>query len=400
MHEALTRLWPRLRQWLADSRDFRLWQEQLRADLRRWQSQHGEPSRLLSGTDLAEAERRMTEHPQDVSADERRYIRLSRRHARRGTRARQAAVGALAVLTAVAVVLALTTFQSLRRTEQQLRTQAAGLLAQAAEDRPPGDAPTALQLALAGWKTKRTDHTRQALLDQYVRAQYLVGSYPSLWEGRYLGMDATPDGRTLVVRSKTPGARLTITVITGALDGRPRARQLSGVPEGDLLTAVSPDGRSFAAISAPGSGVRLWRLSDPRHPIVLDHVDRAFPEEAGGHLDFSSDGERLLLTANDNSRQCSDTPEKCVPAFAEAWRVRSGAPIRTAEGLLPDEGLFQAAFTSDPDTVAIVRRVTVERACTSCVPSSGTSRPAGRPTGSPRRTTATGWNSGRVVNVC
>ncbi|MFE2039094.1 hypothetical protein ACFXBB_38935 [Streptomyces scopuliridis] len=38
-HEALARLWPRLRQWLVDSRDFRFWQEQLRADLHRWQAQ-------------------------------------------------------------------------------------------------------------------------------------------------------------------------------------------------------------------------------------------------------------------------------------------------------------------------------------------------------------------------
>ncbi|MCX4851395.1 trypsin-like peptidase domain-containing protein [Streptomyces sp. NBC_00893] len=361
VHEALTRLWPRLRQWLADSRDFRLWQEQLRADLRRWQEQHREPARLLTGTDLAEADRRLTEHPRDISADERRYIQLSRRHSRRGTRVRQAAVGALAVLTVLAVVLALTTFQSLRRTEQQLRTQAAGILAQAAEDRPLSDPTTALQLTLAGWKTKQTDKTRQALLSQYARGQYLVGSYPSLWRGRYLGMDATPDGRTLFVRSNTAGARLTITVITGALDGKPRTHKLSGVPEGDLLTAASPDGRFFAAISEPGSGVRLWRLSDLKQPIVLDHANREFPEKVGGHLDFSSDGERLLLTSNDNSRQCSDAPQKCTPAFAEAWQVPSGAPIRTAEDLLPDKGLSQAAFTSDPDTVAIVRRIAVKR---------------------------------------
>ncbi len=361
VHEALTRLWPRLRQWLADSRDFRLWQEQLRADLRRWQAQHGESSRLLSGTDLEEANRRLTEHARDISADERRYIRLSRRHSRRGTRVRQALVGTLAVLTVLAFVLALTTFQSLRRTEQQLRTQAAGLLAQAAEDRPLSDASTALQLALAGWKTKQTDKTRQALLNQYVRGQYLVGSYPSLWQGRFLGMDATPDGRTLFVRSKTSGARLTITVITGALDGKPRTQTLSGVPEGDLLTAASPDGRFFAAISEPGSGVRLWHLSDPKHPVVLDHTNRELAEKVGGHLDFSSDGERLLLTANDNSQQCFRTPQKCTPAFAEAWHVPSGTPIRTAKKLLPSEGLSQAAFTSDPDTVAIVRRIATQR---------------------------------------
>ncbi|WP_326812208.1 trypsin-like peptidase domain-containing protein [Streptomyces scopuliridis] len=90
-HEALTALWPRLRQWLADSRDFRSWQEQLRADLLRWQTQHHESARLLNGADLAEADRRLAGHPEDISADERGYILLSRRHSRRGTRLKQAA---------------------------------------------------------------------------------------------------------------------------------------------------------------------------------------------------------------------------------------------------------------------------------------------------------------------
>ncbi|KOV68712.1 ATP-binding protein [Streptomyces sp. MMG1121] len=80
-HEALIQLWPRLRQWLVDYRDFRVWQEQLRADLRRWQTQFQDPGRLLRGSDLAEALHRLAEHPEDISADERGYILLSRRRA-------------------------------------------------------------------------------------------------------------------------------------------------------------------------------------------------------------------------------------------------------------------------------------------------------------------------------
>ncbi|WP_431047089.1 hypothetical protein ACQUSR_33380 [Streptomyces sp. P1-3] len=352
-HEALTELWPRLRQWLVDSRDVRLWQEQLRADLHRWQTQHREPARLLSGTDLAEADRRLAEHPEDISADERGYILLSRRHSRRGARLRQAAVGALAVLTVLAVVLALATWQSLQRTQQQLRTQAAGLLAQAAEDRPGSDPATALQLALAAWNTQETAKTRQALLHQYVRGQYLVGSHPSVWRGRVTGMDATPDGRTLVVQSKPGGGdQSTITVVTGALQGRPRARELRGVPEGTLRTAISPDGHFFAATA--GEGVRLWRLSDPEHPAILELGDHDIPEKAGGNLDFSSDGKRLLLTLDDNSIECSNDTRRCTPAFAGAWQVPSGAPIDVPDRLIPETGLKEAAFTSDANTVVTI----------------------------------------------
>ncbi|MFD8200406.1 trypsin-like peptidase domain-containing protein [Streptomyces sp. NPDC059701] len=105
-HEALIGLWPALGLWLVESRDFRLWQEALRADLNRWEIQHRDPARLLRGADLAEAERRMALDPTDIVADERDYILLSR-HLRRRVRLSQAAIGSLAVLTVLAAVLAL-----------------------------------------------------------------------------------------------------------------------------------------------------------------------------------------------------------------------------------------------------------------------------------------------------
>ena len=353
-HEALTRLWPRLRRWLADSRDFRAWQEQLRADLRRWQTQQLEPARLLSGNDLAQADRRLAEHPDDISADERGYVLLSLRHSRRGKRLKQAAVGALAVLTALAVGLATSTWLSLQKTERQLRAQAAGLLAQAVDDTPGSNPATALQLALAAWHTKQTPTTRQALLRQYVRDQYLVGSYQKVWKGQVDDMDATPDGRTLVVVSKPKGgARWTLTVVTGVLDGKIRARELGGVPAGMFASAISPDGRLFAV--AARNTVKLWRMSDPEDPIVLNRGKHKVTErEFGATVDFSSDSKRLLLTMDDDSGECYNKPRTCVPPFAEAWNVPSGVRLPVAKNLVSASGVQEAAFTADPGTVAVI----------------------------------------------
>ncbi|MFE6162130.1 serine protease [Streptomyces sp. NPDC056486] len=105
-HEALTRLWRTGRQWLVESRGSLLWQETLRADLFRWESQHRAPARLLRGADLAEADRRMALNPNDFSDDERDYILLSR-HSRRRARFKQAAIGTLAVLSVLAAILTL-----------------------------------------------------------------------------------------------------------------------------------------------------------------------------------------------------------------------------------------------------------------------------------------------------
>ncbi|MEU0952512.1 trypsin-like peptidase domain-containing protein [Streptomyces niveus] len=350
-HEALTELWPLLRTWLVESRDFRAWQEQLRADVGRWQAQRSDPARLLSGADLAEADLKLKGHSQDVSAEERTYIQLSHRHSRRRIRARRAAVGILAVLTALSVVLAISTWQGLQRAEQQLRFQAAGLLAQASEARPPDDPATALQLALAAYNARPTATTRQVLLNQYVRGQHLLASHPSVWKGRATDMTSTPDGRVLVVKSTRSSDNPRFTVVTDALSGTPRARELSDVPKGLVHgEALSPDGRFFAA-SSSSDAVLLWRLDDSLRPESLS-IAHPTAGDVNTTLDFSSDSKRLLLTVKPSGR-CSPLP-KCPPPFAEAWEAESGARIHVPGGLVPERGVQQAAFTSDPDSVATI----------------------------------------------
>ncbi|WP_179893044.1 nSTAND1 domain-containing NTPase [Streptomyces sp. b84] len=350
-HEALIGFWPLLRTWLVESRDFRAWQEQLRADAERWRARKSDPARLLSGTDLAEADLKLKGHSQDVSAEEQAYIQSSRRHSRRRTLVRRGAVGALVGLTVLSVILALSTRSGLQSAERQLRFQAAGLLAQASEARPPDDPATALQLALAAYNARPTATTRQALLNQYVRGQHLLASHPSVWKGRATSMRSTPDGRVLVVTSRRSSDSPRFTVVTGALNGTPRARELSGVPKGLVHEqALSPDGRFFAA-SSSSDAVLLWRLDGSSRPESLSVIHPA-AGTINGTLDFSSDSKRLLLTAKPSGR-CSPLP-KCPPPFAEAWETESGAPIRVSDGLVPERGVEEAAFTSDPDSVATI----------------------------------------------
>ncbi|MEV7585279.1 nSTAND1 domain-containing NTPase [Streptomyces erythrochromogenes] len=352
-HEALTRLWPQLRRWLTDSRGFRTWQEQLRTDLRRWEAHGREAARLLGGTDLAEAQRRLVDHPDDTTAEETDYVRLSTRAARRGARIRRAAVATLAALTALAAILALLAWQGLQRTEEQLRVQAAGLLAQAADDMPGREPATALQLALAARSTKPTTKTAEALLRQYVRQPDLLHSYPAVWEGNVTGLDATPDGRTLVVSARPSGGgdRFVFTLVTGALDGRVRTRRLGGEIQARYESAISPDGGLFA-VSSPDA-VRLWRLDDPEHPETLPLPARETPQGAGSSIDFSSDGTRLLRTLTDHTVECYNGTQPCVAAFADAWEVPSGRRLSVAADLLPPTRVGKVAFTGDADAVVM-----------------------------------------------
>ncbi|MDK0519349.1 AAA family ATPase [Streptomyces sp. ML-6] len=355
-HEALTVHWPLLRGWLTESRDFRRWQEQVRADLDRWRSQQREPARLLGGTDLAEAERRLAEHPEpdDIPAAEREYVRLSRRHAQRGTRLRQAAFAGLAALTALAVVLVFTTYRSLRETERQLRTQAAGLLARTAEERPPNDPGTALQLALAAWHAADTPQSRQALMNQYVRGQYVTGSQPSLWSGRIDSLTASDDGRVLVVESEVSGDQSALTVVTGAPGGKRRAQELGGVPAGSLRVATSPDGR-FVAAAVPTGDVRLWRTEgdDAKRPAVLTSGPYELRGGMDTRLDFSSDSRRLLLGIIP-AEGCVTAGNRCSKALVDVWGTDLDDGSGTTHRIALEKSLGDVAFTSDADSVAVV----------------------------------------------
>ncbi len=56
VHEALIGRWQRLRDWMNDDRNFRMWQERVRAAIHQWEENEHDPGSLLRGTALNEAE--------------------------------------------------------------------------------------------------------------------------------------------------------------------------------------------------------------------------------------------------------------------------------------------------------------------------------------------------------
>lgn len=55
VHEALIREWKTLREWIEINREFRIWQEILKREVRDWEKSNGNPDTLLEGTRLAVA---------------------------------------------------------------------------------------------------------------------------------------------------------------------------------------------------------------------------------------------------------------------------------------------------------------------------------------------------------
>lgn len=77
VHETLIQKWGRFQVWMDGDRAFRVWQEQLRGNLRQWQESEQEPGALLSGGRLSMAQEWLAERGDDLSRTEMEYILAS-----------------------------------------------------------------------------------------------------------------------------------------------------------------------------------------------------------------------------------------------------------------------------------------------------------------------------------
>lgn len=68
-HEALIREWSRLKKWLKENRDFRVWQEGLRFSVRQWKESSFDMSLLLRGTGLSVAQDWLASHKEQLQAE-------------------------------------------------------------------------------------------------------------------------------------------------------------------------------------------------------------------------------------------------------------------------------------------------------------------------------------------
>ncbi|MFD3582639.1 hypothetical protein [Streptomyces sp. NPDC058683] len=350
-HEALTRLWPKLRVWLDDSRNFRQWQEQLRTDMARWEAKGREAGALQRGKTLAEGEEWLQGRPEDVTADERAYIETGRRYAQRTVRRLLAGGALLMALLLVAGTLGAIAWNTGRELKTQLRTLASRALAEESGSRQAQEPGTAVQLALAAWHADQTPQAREALLVQHVRALYTRGLHTGLWRGRVQDLDATPDGRVLAVRSKPENADpYEVSVVTGALDGTPRHYTLKGVPKTEQRGAISPDGRHYAA-SMPDGTVWLWRL-DGRgsEPTRLGERLTGGRDRVSVELAFSADGSRLLRFLDLHTPGDKGAKPR---VFLDVWGLGGLESLPVADTVVSTAGDQSVRFGEDPDTVEV-----------------------------------------------
>ncbi len=77
VHEALIQKWQRLQEWIKIDRKFRIWQEGLRSAMYQWEMTSYDDGTLLRGELLTKAKRYITQRPNDINSNEKRYIQES-----------------------------------------------------------------------------------------------------------------------------------------------------------------------------------------------------------------------------------------------------------------------------------------------------------------------------------
>ncbi|MFI5772316.1 hypothetical protein ACIA74_28090 [Streptomyces sp. NPDC051658] len=350
-HEALTRLWPTLRRWLDDSRHFRVWQEQLRTDMARWQEKGQETKALQGGKTLAESREWAKQLPENVTKGEHSYIDAGRRYEERVVRRLLATAAILVSLLLVVGTLGKIAFDTSEDLKVQLRTLASRALAEES-GRWQAEAPgTAVQFALAAWHADHTPQAREALLNQYVRAQFVRHAHMGLWRGRVRELDSTPDGKTVVVRSKPGGSDpYQLSVVTGATEDEPRHYTLPDVPSKDQRGKLSPDGRHYA-VAMPNGSVWLWRLDGKASaPIRLGRTYPGDGNRVSTGLDFSADGSRLLRMLDIHTPGAKGAKPR---AFLDVWDLATLRALPVSDRVVSANQGQSVRFGETLETVVV-----------------------------------------------
>jgi WD40 repeat protein len=338
-HEALLRVWPRLVEWLAEDRDWLRTSQRLAADARSWRDAGRDPGQAYRGRRLADALEGARTH--DVPPASAEFLTASEALEQRATRLRRAVIAVLVVLLVLTGAGAGVALWSQRQTAAERATaEAARNAAEAARNR-------AVARALIG-EAARLRRDQPGLSKQLAAVAYRLD--PAEGGQAVLNSAGIPGqlaGNLKVFDVASGGAGQVLALATGpelVLWEVATSTPLSRI--GSLSTgpvAVSPDGRTLAAaVGPPGGGepalvgtqaieqdrpgVRLWDISDPRHP----RPGPTLPTGAKSitTLAFAPDG-RLLAAAGTGGRiHLWDTtdpasPRELPPASGHRGRVDS-----------------------------------------------------------------------------
>ncbi|MCB8779574.1 WD40 repeat domain-containing protein [Planktothrix agardhii] len=269
VHEALIKNWGQLREWMSADRDFRSWQERLRAAMQQWQEAKQDDGALLRGAPLVVAESWLKKRSDELSLGEREFIQKS-------------------------VILREREKQQEKRLRQWITFGlSAGFIG-------------ALSLAgFAGWQWRQAEITR---------SDVMAGSAKILFsQGKEL--DALMESlraKLLVQRLKAEPSIELVGALQQAVSELRERNRLETHSSLVYSVSFSPDGKTLASGSGDNT-IKLWDVTTGKEIHTLQGHSSVVSS-----VSFSPDGKTLASGSDDNT--------------IKLWDVTTGKEIRTLQG--------------------------------------------------------------------
>ena len=279
-HEAMLRGWRELHDLLLEQRDFLAAKAQLEQDVAEWRAaaESLKSGALLSGNKLLRTREWLVSRPQDLSTEERQFIKAS--VDKDAERRRWIRIGVAAAFLLVSASAGYALYQA---HEAEKSAEAA----RAEKDRADGE-------------LRKAQRTQSLFLADLARQQRSAGDAAT---AVLLALGALPDRTAGIARLYVPEPEL-------QLDGAwrdQRERLVLAGHEGGVRSAVfSPDGKRIVTASKDGTA-RLWD-GETGKPIGEPLKGHSYVYSA----EFSPDGKRVVTRSSDE---------------AALWDAGSGKPI-------------------------------------------------------------------------
>ncbi|MEU6669221.1 hypothetical protein [Streptomyces sp. NPDC046727] len=285
-HEALLTAWPRLRSWIEGDRERLVLHRRLSQDARAWDELGRDPGTLYRGLRLDAAEEAFASEPENgLTRLECAFLAASRASSRKQRHRLRAVVTSMAVLLCLALVAGVIAWQQDKASQQQHTQTVARRAAAVATSLRSSDPATAMQLAVAAWKTSHTPETRAALIGAMTQREEAPFAPPADADAQQF---FSADGRTLVFAEARQ-------IVVWDVATHRRIGTFKGLgTQADNLVDMTPDARSLL-VTVHGVGLRLWDIRQGRFRghAVGPAQDRLPGNWAGHH--FGADGQTLVV---------------------------------------------------------------------------------------------------------